>query len=94
MQLNAGIVLKTLNNQPYKTEDGEDLFIGKVIADALAVEKTGGKMKLYALAEKCYSGDTFETDASDLLLMKKAVEEGPYNNIILGQTLLALEDVK
>lgn len=94
MQLDSSIVVNTLTGKPYQG-DGEDLIIGKVIAESLATDQTGGKMKMYALAEKCYSGDIFEVDVADLILMKKSVEEcKSYNNIILGQTLLALEAVK
>ena len=94
MQLDTGLVIKTLTGEAYKT-DKKSLTLGDVIAEGLATDQSGGKMKMYLLAEKCYSGKKIERDQADLSIIKKSVEEcKTYNNLILGQALLLLENVK
>lgn len=94
MKINTGATVNTLKGEPY-TIDGSPLTVGQVIAEALAVDKTGGKMKLYALSDKCYNNASVEVDAADLALIKKAVTDSQaYNNIVNGQVLVVLEAVK
>ncbi len=94
MKINTGATVNTLKDEPY-TIDGKPLTVGQVIAEALAVDKTGGKMKLYALADRCFKNESVEVDAADLSLMKRAVEESTaYNNIVNGQVLVALENAR
>lgn len=94
MNINTGKALKTLKGEDY-TADKEPLTIGKVIAEALAGDETGGKYKLYTLADKAFNSKTMEVDAPDLALIKNAVEKcKTYNNLIIGQTLGILEESK
>lgn len=91
MTINASETVKTLKGEAYQSE-GADLTIGAVIAEALAVDQTPGKMKLYVLAKKFYDGGKVEIDSADATLVKKAVENcKSYNNLILGAVLEALE---
>lgn len=91
MKINTGKVLMTLKGEPYQA-DGQDLTVGHVLAEALAGLDAGGKMKLFILAQKCYGAQEVEMDEVDLGLTKKAVEAcKTYNNLIVGQALLALE---
>lgn len=83
--------MNTLKGEPY-TVDNLPLTVGQVIAEALAVDKTGGKMKVYALANKCFNNASVEVDGADLVMIKRAVNDSTaYNNIINGQVLMALE---
>lgn len=94
MKIHTAATVNTLKGEPYVI--GTDpLTVGQVLAEALAVDKVGGKMKMFALADKCYKQEYVEVDAADLALMKRAVEDSAaYNNIIMGQVLVALESVK
>lgn len=94
MKINASAPILTLKGEPYKLDDNA-LTLGQVCAEALASDKTGGKMKLYTLSDKLFKGGEVEVDAADLAMIKRAVNDSPsYNNIINGQALLLLEDVK
>lgn len=95
MNIQADTKVLTLSGKPYQQSDGTDLGVGQVIAEALAVEKTGGKFKLFTLAQKFFGDATVEIDAADLALVKSAVEKcETYNNIIIGQVLGILENVR
>ncbi len=94
MKINAAAPLLTLNGKPYQADE-KDIRIGQVIADTLAVDQSGGKFKMYNLAQKFFNDDEVEVDAADLILIKKAVEDSKqYNNVILGQILGILENIK
>ncbi len=91
MQIQANKVVTTLSGKPY-TSDGKELTVGNVIAEALAGDTTGGKFKLYTLAQKFWNEPEVEVDAADLGLIKTAVENTKtYNNIIIGQVLGLLQ---
>lgn len=78
-------------------KDGEnDITLGAVLAEALATDQTGGKMRLFTLAQKCYTGEKIDASAEDLALMKKALEACTSyggNVIVIGQALELLEFV-
>lgn len=91
MKINTGATVNTLKGEPY-TVDNVPLTVGQVIAEALAVDKTGGKMKVYALANKCYNHAEVEVDGADIVMIKRALNDSTaYNNLINGQVLMALE---
>lgn len=91
MKINAQAPVKTLAGENYKSGD-KDISVGSVIADILAQDQTGGKMKLYSLAKRFFDDKEVEIDEADAALVKKAVEESKsYNNIIIGQILLLLK---
>lgn len=73
-----------------------DLTVGEAIGEILAASETGGKMKLFILAQKFYqSTEPIEVDKSDLELVKKTIEESKtYKPIVSGQLLVIIEDVK
>ena len=86
--------MTTLTGEPYKY-DGRDLTVGAVIAEVLADNDTGGKMKLFSMAQKAFKSDGMEVDIVDKGLITKALEKSTkYSNIILGQALLAVEEAK
>ena len=95
MQINASLKIKTLKGEPFKTVDG-DMTLGTVLAEVFANDKTGGQMKVYALAQKFNKGGKVEVDTADLAMIKKSVEASQvqWNNIIMGQALEMLEQVK
>lgn len=94
MKIKTGEKVLTLKGEAYQQND-QDLLVGHVIAEALAGDRTGGKMKMFLLAQKAYSEAELEVDQADMTLIKKSVEEcTSYNNVIIGQVLAKLEEVK
>lgn len=94
MKIKTGERVKNLDGKPYQQE-GKDLTAGKVIAEALAGDKAGGKMKMYLLAQKAYDEEAMDVDAADLALIKQSVEKcETYNNLIVGQVIAILEAAK
>lgn len=94
MKIETGRTVINVKGEAYKN-DGQDVLFGHVIADALAGNQTGGKMKMYLLAEAAYKNPTLEVDAVDLGIIVKALEScTSYNNMILGQVLKHLDDIK
>lgn len=95
MKLDCSKEIVNLKGEQYKTPEGTNVFLGDVIAEALSSDQTGGKMKVYSLAQKATTNKEIEVDIADLTLIKSAVENFKgYNNIILGQTLEILEKAK
>lgn len=94
------ILTQTINNLkgiPYLTAENESMTLGHIIAEALATSEIGGKMKLYALAQKSFAEKEMDVDSADLKLIKDCVDKCKtynHNALILGQALTLLEDVK
>jgi len=95
MKINLDKKLNTLTGEPLKI-NGEDLTLGKVLAEVATHDQMGGKHKMYSLALKFSAGGEVEIDSADLLMMKKAIDATKvgWNNVVLGQTLEVLESIK
>ncbi len=96
MKIDLKQKINTLSGAPYKVGD-EDLTLGGVIAEVLASDASGGKMKLYALAQKAFKQDELEVDTADLALIKAAFEQTKaYNNnaVIIGQAQEFIENAR
>ncbi len=91
MKIDSKKVLKNLAGDDYTVEN-RPLTLGEVLAEAVATSETGGKMKIYSLAEKLYNAtEPVDLDAADITFIKEAVEKcKAYNNLILGQALICL----
>ena len=97
MKIDLTQKINTLAGLPYQVEAGKDLTLGIVLAEILATDTTGGKMKLFSLAQKSYSQEELEVDMADFNLIKTATEKTQAyqgNAVIIGQTLELLEKVK
>lgn len=89
MKINCKIILKDLNRKDI------DLTFGQALGQILVNSSTKGGMKIYILADKLANEKLLEIDIADLSLIKKEVEETKvYNNLIIGQCQLLLEDIK
>lgn len=88
MKINLDTKLVNLKGEPYQ-EFGEDLTLGKIVANCLDMgDKVGGRMKLFVLAKKCYDGGVADFDEVDLGLLRSAVEMSTItSNVVIGQTL-------
>lgn len=86
--------LNTLSGLPLK--DGAELVtIGKVVANILLASEAGGKMKLYALAQRCYGDDSVELDTADFGMVTREIENTKaYTVLVTGQLLSILSDIK
>ncbi len=94
MKINTTIELKQLDGKVLKNEVNEPVKLGKILANIIVSNETGGKMKLYELGTKLYQKDEVEVDSSDLILLKGAVETCKlYNALILGQCALILNEL-
>ncbi len=96
MKIDYSQTINNLAGQPYKV-DTKDLTLGDVCAEALATDQTGGKMKLFALAQEAFKSQKADIDAADLALLKRCVTDCKSyqgNAVILGQALEMLENVK
>lgn len=94
MTLNTKQVLKNLKGEEITSGD-EPFTLGTVIANVLSSVESGGKMKLYILAQKAHDQDSIELDAADVALIKNALETSKiYQNVVLGQALVMLEEAK
>ena len=96
MKINTKKVLVSLKNVPLTNEENISLTVGEALAAILSGSKTGGKMKSFLLAQKCFSSEELEVDASDLNLIKSAVEKDELyrSNIVTGQILEYLDTIK
>lgn len=95
MKLNTKQAIKDLSGKEVKMPDGAFFTVGAALSNILLEAKEGGKMKMFILAQSCYSKDSVEVDEADLNLIKSAVEAaGQYNNLVTGQLLQILSDLK
>lgn len=91
MKIKVSEKLRTLKGEVFK-DGADELTLGLALANILAICKSGGKKRIYLLAEKCFKAKDFEVDATDMALIKQAVATTEiYNNIINGQIEVMLE---
>ncbi len=94
MKINTKEVLKTLKGEELKNE-GVPFTVGDAISNILVSSETGGKMKMFVLAQKIYSEKNVEVDESDLNLIKETIESSKmYIPLITGQLLTILNKKK
>lgn len=92
MKINAQKILRTLNREIIKDQDGTLYTIGKAIAQILiqpgADRKGMNPLKAYLLAQKFYDEKEVELDEADAAQVKEIVEKSvAFSPIILGQIL-------
>lgn len=86
MIINCEKVLKDLSGNDIFEKKDVKFTIGKALGNIVVDGREGGKMKLYTLGTKLYSGKKVEVDESDLEMIKRIVETSEsYNALILGQ---------
>jgi len=94
MKINALQELQSLDGKPLRSGE-EVLTLGKAISNILLSDETGGKMKLFVLAQKFYNEASIDLDTSDLALVKNAVSKTKiYNALVAGQCETILEELK
>lgn len=94
MKIHTGQAIKDLKGKDVSSPDGV-FKVGTALSNILLETKSGGKMKMFILAQKCYTEDFVEVDESDLSLIRQAVEHTEsYNNLVTGQLLILLENKK
>lgn len=95
MQINTKIILKNLKGICLENEEKEPFTMGEAISNILLYDKAGGKMKCFILAEKMYKNKSVEIDEADLSLIKESIQRTElYNNIVNGQLLTFIEELK
>ncbi len=95
MKINTKTPLKTLKGEVINGATDQEFTIGDAISNILASSETGGKLKLFILAQKFATEDQVEVDSADLGLIKSAVEGSKaYTPLVSGQVLQILEDIK
>lgn len=90
MKINTQNKIKALDNKEL------DLTIGQAIANILLASETGGKMKLFILAQKFFQDKFVDIDKADLDLVKNSIEnsKGIYTALVTGQLLVMLDEIK
>ena len=95
MKINLKQPMKLFNGEVIKSSDNAELTLGEVLSNIMVADESAGKMKAYVLAEKMYKDKDIDVDASDMGLIKKAVEGTKvYSNLIAGQALKILDGIK
>lgn len=95
MKINSKTTLKTLKGEAIKGAQDQDFTLGEAVSNILASTETGGKLKLFILAQKFATEDTIDVDTADLGLIKSSVENSKaYTTLVTGQILQILEEVK
>lgn len=92
MKINTKTELKTLWGKPLNDVEGNTYTLAEAIANVLLTDESGGKMKLYVLAERFAKEAELDLDAADLALVRGALERTTkYTPLVAGQCLLLLE---
>lgn len=95
MKINTKTKILNLKGEEILDQDKNAITIGYYLSEILLLDKTAGKMKAFILAQKFATTDEVEVDSADLTMIKNAVEKNEsFNNLILGQLLVLLEDIK
>lgn len=100
MKINTKLPIKSFNGEVVQETiaDGKSVVItfGKVISEILLQDKSGGKMKMFVMAQNFYNQDEVSLDSVDFNLVKTAIENSNvYNsNLVTGQILIYLDSLK
>lgn len=95
MKIDLTKVLVNLKGDNLENEDKQPLTLGYALANIIISSEVGGKMKLYAMAQKAFTSNELDIDAADLTLIKEAVKNTKiYTTLVAGQVELILEEVK
>lgn len=96
MKIDLKQPIKDLAGKPIINPDKTDFTFGQALSEILVSADTGGKMKLFTLAQKIYTEKQIEVDEADFKLIKDSVEQTKaYTNaIVAGQILVYLEGLK
>ena len=88
-------ILKNFKGLDLKNDSNESITVGEALSNILLSDKVGGKLKCVSLAQRLYNDALLEVDDSDFKLIKESVERNEiYNNLVSGQLLSILEDIK
>ncbi len=81
-----------------KDLDGNDIkgiSVGKAIASILASEKTADPLRSFALAQKFYTEEDIELDASEKEYVTQLVtSNNSFSPLVTGQLIMALKETK
>lgn len=95
MKINTKEAIRDIKGKTVLLPNKEEFTFGEALANILLDSKSGGKMKMYSLAQRLYNDKIVEVDLSDISLIKEAVEGSQnYNNLVLGQVLVYLNGLK
>ena len=97
MKINTKKEIVDLAGKGIEVGDGKFYTVGIALSNILLGAKQGGQMKLFTLAQKCFSDEFVEVDKADISLIKKAIEDADkerFNNLITGQLLIMLDELK
>ena len=88
-------ILKNLKGIDLKNDSNESITAGEALSNIVLSDKIGGKLKCFSLAQRLYNDPMVELDDSDFKLVKESVERNEiYNNLVSGQLLSMLEEIK
>lgn len=95
MKINTKTSIKDLAGKDIPSGKDGVFTVGLALANILLDSKMGGKMKLFILAQKCFNDSEVTVDEADLSIIRESVEKTEqYNNLVNGQLLQLLNDVK
>lgn len=95
MKINTKKLLVDFRGKEIFNELNQPTTIGEVLSQTLGFERKGGNMKTYLIGRKCSEQDEVEIDSADMALIKPILQKSEtYPNVVLGQILLYLEELK
>ncbi len=94
MNVNLAIALTDIEGNKIKSENGEEMFLSKMVGNALfSAEEKDDPIRLYELAKKIYySEGEIELGKSDADLIKEKVKAKGFTVLVLGPLYEALKE--
>ncbi len=93
--INTKKILVNFKGEDLKDKEGAPVVLGEVLSTILVNSQVGGKMKSFILAEKLFKESKVQVDSADFSFIKKMTEEtSAFNNLVVGQVLVILEEMK
>jgi len=94
MIVNLAIALTDIEGNNIKGENGEEVFLSKMVGNALfAAEEKEDPIRLYEMAKKIYySEGEIEVSKSDADLIKDKVKAKGFTVLVLGPLYEALKE--
>lgn len=90
MIYNFNLPALDLSGAPQKDGSGQEIILGKVLANMLASQPKGNALKFYDWAKKMFAGDPINIDRSDCKVLREFIDNSEQLTILAKAQLIEI----
>jgi hypothetical protein len=93
-RVNLAGVVNSWNGTPVFGPDGKTVAIASQMANIVGMGKSDKPIKCLQLAQRIGKAEHIDVDHEDMKLIKQKLEQSKFDDIIVGQLLLRVEEAE